>query len=56
MVNEGAQVTKPPFPPPIRMDRDNKAAISGVADAQGGRTHTDGLTGATEDAVSEEAD
>ena len=30
-------------------------AISGVADARGGRTHTERLTGATQDAVSEEA-
>ena len=54
VVHEGAQVTKP-TPPPIRTDRDNKAVISGVADARGGRTHTDRLTGATQDAVSKEA-
>ena len=53
-MHKGDQVTKP-TPPPIRTDRDNKAAISGVADARGGRTHTDRLTGATQDAVSEEA-
>ena len=53
MVHEGAQVTKPP--PPIRTDRDNRAAISGVADAGGGRTQTDMLTGATQDAVLEES-
>ena len=54
MVHEGAQVTKP-TPPPIRKDRDNKVEISGVADGRGGRTHTDRLTGATQDALSEEA-
>ena len=51
--HEGDQVTKPT--PPIRTDRDNRAAISGVADARGGRTQIDRLTGTTQDAVSEEA-
>ena len=37
------------------MDRDNRAAISGVAGTQGGITQTDRLTGAAQDAVSEEA-
>ena len=36
-------------------DRDNRAAISGVADARGGRTQTDRRTQATQDTVSEEA-
>ena len=54
VVHEGAQVTKP-TPPPIKTDRDNKAVIRGVEDARGGRTHTDRRTGATQDAVSEEA-
>ena len=53
MVHEGSQVTIPT--PPIRTDRDNKAEISGVADARGGRTQTYRLTGATQDVVSEEA-
>ena len=52
-MHEGAQIKNQP--PPIRTDRDNRAAISGVADARGGRTHTDRRTGATQDAVSEEA-
>ena len=37
------------------MDRDNRAAVSGVGRARGGRTHIDRLTGAAHDAVSEEA-
>ena len=53
VVHEGAQVTKPT--PTIRTDRDNRAAISRVADARGGRTQTDRLTGVTQDAVSEVA-
>ena len=53
VVQEGAQVTKPP--PPIRKDRDNRAEISGVAGARGGRTQTEMLTGAAQDSVSEEA-
>ena len=53
VVHEGAQVTKPT--PPIRKDRDNRAKISGVAGARGGRTKTDRFTGAAQDAVSEEA-
>ena len=52
MVYEGAQVTKPT--PPIRTDKENRATISGVAGAQGGRNQTDRLTGAAQDAVSEE--
>ena len=54
VVHEGAQVTKP-TPPPTRMDRDNRAAVRGVGGARGGRTQTDRLTGAAQDAVSEEA-
>ena len=53
-MHEGAQVKKN-NPPPTRMDRDNRAAVSGVGRARGGRTHTDRLTGAAQDAVSEEA-
>ena len=53
-MHKGGQVKKPT--PPIRTDRDNSAAISGVAGARGGRTQTDRLTGAAQDAVSEEAD
>ena len=53
VVHEGAQVTKQP--PPIRTDRYNRAAISGFAGARGGRTQTDRLTVAAQDAVSEEA-
>ena len=53
VVHEGGQVTKPT--PSIRTERDNRAAISGVAGARGGRTHTDRLAGAAQDAVSEEA-
>ena len=53
VVHEGAQVTKPT--PPIRTHIYIRAAISGVAGAQGGKTETDRLTGAAQDAVSEEA-
>ena len=51
-MHEGDQVTKPT--PPIRTHIYNRAAISGVAGARGGRTETDRLTGAAQDAVSEE--
>ena len=53
MVHEGYQVTKPT--PLTRMDRDNRAAFSGVGGARGGRTQTDSLAGAAQGAVSEEA-
>ena len=53
VVHEGDQVTKPT--PPIRTDRDNRAEINRVAGVQGGRSHTYRLTGAAQDAVSEEA-
>ena len=52
-MHEGDQVTKPT--PPIRIYRDNRATVSGVRDARGGRTQTDSLTGAAQDTVSEEA-
>ena len=42
-------------PPPIKLDRDNRAAISRVAGVRGRRTQTDRLMGAAHDAVSEEA-
>ena len=50
-----SQIFRLPPPPPIRTDRDNTAAISEVADARGGRTQIDRLTGAVQDTVSEEA-
>ena len=53
MVHKGDHVEKPT--PPIRTDRDNRAAISGVAGARGGGTQTDRLTGAAQDAVLEDA-
>ena len=52
VVHEGTQVKKPPSL--IRKDRYNRVAVSGVAGAQGGRTQTYRLTGAAQDAVSEE--
>ena len=52
-MHEGAQVTKPT--PSIRTDRDNRAAISGVAGAREGRTQTDRLTGVAQDTFLEEA-
>ena len=49
-MRKGGQVTTPtPPPPPNRTDRDSGVAVSGV----GGQT--DRLTGASQDAVSEEA-
>ena len=54
VVHEGAQVTKP-TPPPTIMDRYNRAEFTGVVGARGGRTQRDRLTGALQDAVSEEA-
>ena len=53
-MHEGDQVTKP-TPPLTRMDRYNSTAVSGVGGVQGGRTQIDRLTGAAQDAVSEEA-
>ena len=53
VVHEGTQVTKPT--PPTKTDRDNREAFSGVGGARGGRTQTDRLTGAAQDAVTEEA-
>ena len=52
-MHKGDQVTKPT--PPIRTDRVNRAAVSGVVGARGGRTQTDRITGAAQDAVLEEA-
>ena len=53
VVKEGGQVTKPTRP--TRTYRDNRAEVIGVRGALGGRTQTDRLTGAAQDAVSEEA-
>ena len=53
-MHEGGQVTKQP-PPPNSTDRDNRAEVSRVGGARGGRTQTDKLTGAAQGAVSEEA-
>ena len=52
-MSEGSQVTKPTSP--NRTDRDSGAAVSGVGGARGGRTQTERLTGAAQDAVSEDA-
>ena len=53
MVHEGDQVKKPTRP--TRTDRDNRAAVSGVGGALRGRTQTDRLTRAAQNAVSEKA-
>ena len=54
-MHKGDQATKPPPPPHTRKDRDNGATVSRVGGARGGRTQTARLTGAAQDAVSEEA-
>ena len=52
-MHEEPQIIKPI--PSIRTDRDNRAAVRGVAGARGDRTQTDRITGAAQDAVLEEA-
>ena len=52
-MREWGQVKKPA--PPTRTDRDSGVAVSGVGGARGGRTHTDRITIASQDVVSEEA-
>ena len=42
-------------PSPTRTDRYSRAAVSGVRGARGGRTQTDRIAGAAQDAVLEEA-
>ena len=53
MVHEGDQVIKPTLP--TRTDRDSGTAVSRVRGARGSRIQTDRLTGAAQDALSEES-
>ena len=50
---QGNKTTPPP--PSTMTDRDIGVAVSGVGGARGGRTQTERLTGAAQDAVSEDA-